>query len=410
MPTHTKSPSCSISLFDDRVLADPHPTYAALRAMGPAVYLEHHGVWAVPGYAEVRTVLNDLTFSSDGGGALTSQADTRVLSRSVLSSDGEEPARLRHALARHVSERSLARLGADFSSRADQLVAEHTASGSFDAVALARQMVSNTVLSLMGLPESAQATLVQSTFDVFGPVNASLRQALTAAVAMHTAVHGPADRDTVAPDSLTGALYAAVDQSKLPQPEAIRLACDYICASVDTTVFGLAEAILRLAQDSTQWARLRQDPTRAEAALHEALRVDAPIQGRGRIVTRTTDLGGVRLEAGQHLWLLYGSTGRDEREWGETADTYDLGRPFADQHLAFGLGSDQCTGMPLALALASALLRALAARGTHLTLAGDPVRAVTHALRGYSSVPVAVELSPHTSQPTPTGSPVRRSR
>lgn len=407
MPTPATVPSCSVNLFDDRVLADPYSTYDALRRMGPVVHLDPHGMWAVPGYTEVQTILNDpVTFSWDGGVPLTAQAKSEALVNSVHSIDGEEHAHLRQALVRHLSSQAVAGLGEGFCERTRRLVAKHTEGGVFDAVVLARQLVYTASLSLMGVPESAQPTLLGGS-DVFGPVNASLGQALLAATAIHAAMQVAVEGDAVAPDSLAGDLRTAVGSGNFTQPEATRLVCDYACASVETTICGLAETILRLAQDPVQWARLRQDPTRAEAALHEALRLDAPVQGRCRIVTQTTDLDGVRIEAGQQLWLLYGSTGRDERKWGTNADTYDLSRPFVDQHLVFGLGPSQSTGVQLAQIYASALLRALAARCTRLTLAGDPVRLRNSTWRGYASVPVAVEFSPTS---TTSGSPVRRPR
>jgi cytochrome P450 len=411
MPTHTATPSCSASLFDERVLADPYPTYAALRSMGPAVHLEQHGVWAVPGYAEVQAVLKAPdTFSSNGGVALTSQANTRILADSVVACDGEQHARMRQILARRLSPRAISKLREELSERAHRLVAHHTEGGSFDAVTLSRQMVSATVGDLMGLPEPEHTTLLAGTFDVFGPDNDRFRQALPEAAAVRAALERAISRDTVTPDSLAGTAFAAVDRGKLTEPEAIRLACDYAAASVDTTVLGLAETIARLAQDPIQWIRLRKDPDRAEAAFHEALRIDAPIQGRGRIVTRTTDVGGVRIEAGQQLWLLYGSTGRDERKWGARADTYDLVRPFTDRHLALGEGAHQCPGVSLAVMQARCLLRALAHRCAHLASAGEPARALHNTVRGYSSVPVAVELSPHAGDRTVPSFTARRPR
>ncbi|GAA3711233.1 cytochrome P450 [Streptomyces sp. NEAU-PBA10] len=410
MPTHTSAPSCSVSLFDERVLADPYPTYTALRSTGPAVHLEQHGVWAVPGYAEVHAVLKDpVTFSSDGGVALTEQANSGILADSMMARDGEEHARLRQVLARRLSPRAVSKRREELSSRAHRLVADHTRTGFFESVALARQMVCETSGSLVGLTEPENSVLLAGTFDVFGPDNDRFRQALPEAAAMRAALERALSRETVAPDSLAAAAYTAVDRDKLTEPEAVALTCDYATASVDTTVLGLVETIARLAQDPVQWTRLRKDPDRAEAAFHEALRLDAPIQGRGRIVTRTTALGGVRIEAGEQLWLLYGSTGRDERKWGARADTYDLVRPFADRHLALGEGSHQCPGVSLALMQARCLLRALAHRCAHLAPAGDLVRALHNTVRGYTSVPVAVELSPHAGNAT-SPSAARRPR
>lgn len=55
MPTTT--PISSFDLLDVRALETPYPVYEAMRSMGPAVYLERHGVWAIPGFHEVRSIL-----------------------------------------------------------------------------------------------------------------------------------------------------------------------------------------------------------------------------------------------------------------------------------------------------------------------------------------------------------------
>ncbi len=73
---------------------------------------------------------------------------------------------------------------------------------------------------------------------------------------------------------------------------------------------------------------------------------------------------------------------------------YDLQRPGNHQHLAFGGGPHLCAGIPLAELQARAVLRALAARCSHLTLDGEPVRVLNQLLRGYSSAPITVELVP----------------
>src|SRR5882757_3651760 len=52
-------PESNIDLFDDAAIENPYPLYARLRGLGPAVWLTRHGVWCVPRYKEVKTVLGD---------------------------------------------------------------------------------------------------------------------------------------------------------------------------------------------------------------------------------------------------------------------------------------------------------------------------------------------------------------
>ncbi|MEW1760490.1 cytochrome P450 [Streptomyces cyaneofuscatus] len=392
------APSSSLPLFDDRVLADPYPSYGGLRGSGAAVLLEEYGVWAIPRHADIAAILkNPDVFASEGGVALTALANQEILAGTVLASDGAQHAKLRRVLSKQLAPRAMTALADRIAVRAEQLVTQHTASGRFDAVALARHMVCDTVLELMGLPDADREVLAgaPATFDVFGPHNARFEQALPLAARVVQALHEHLVREKVPAQSWMGAIFEAVDAGQIAESDAIPLASAYTAASIDTTVLGLADCLVQLAQHPEQWQILRRDPTRwAVPAFHESLRLEAPIQGFGRLLTQATDIGGVHLDAGEQIWLLYGSAGRDDRRWGDDADTFDIRRPCNHQHLAFGGGPHLCAGIPLAEIQAGAVLRALAARCAHLTLDGEPVRVLNNLLRGYSAAPLAVELTP----------------
>ncbi|MFI1013036.1 cytochrome P450 [Streptomyces sp. NPDC020965] len=401
-PRPTTGPASSdVDLFDDRVLDDPYPVYEALRATGPAVYLERHGVWAIPRYAEARAVLHDAdAYRSDGALALTELANEVVLGGTVIASDGERHARLRRILSRQLAPRAVSALSPQIRVRAERLIAEHVppAGGVFDAATLVRAMVTSTVMALMGIPtEHHQLVLAGAgaTFDVFGPNNDRYQAALPAATAMVAFLHEHVRRDNIQPGSWIGAIFDAVDAGQLTEEEAVPLSAAYTAASMDTTILGITETITQLGRHPDQWAAIRTTPSLASAAFHEALRYEAPIQGFGRIATRTTTVGGVRIESGQQVWILYGSAGRDADRWGADADQYNLHRPSPEQHLAFGHGPHLCAGIPLALLQATALLAALAARCPQLTPAGPPTQAVNNVLRGRSRAPIQTGPTEH---------------
>lgn len=394
MPTTAFSPSSPLDLFDDHVLADPYPAYAALRETGSAVYLSQHSVWAVPRYAGAQQVLlNPGLFASDGGVALTGLANSEILAGTVLAADGDTHVRLRRVLQTQLAPRAIRQLEDEIHARALRLVSSHTATGgSFDAVALAREMVADTVMSLMGLPDQTRTQLLggaAATFDVFGPGNARYQQALPVAGAMIAFLHEHVTLQSVKPGSWMAAIFDAVDDGRIREADAIPLASAYTAASMDTTILGLAETMRQLAHHPRQWADLRADPALAAAAFHEALRMESPIQGFGRRVTHDTSIDGIRLEAGEQVWVLYGSTGRDTDRWGPTADAFDLHRPGADKHLAFGAGHHLCAGIPLAVLQARALLEALAAACPALEPSATASRVLNNVLRGFSRLPLS---------------------
>ncbi|MFJ6017470.1 cytochrome P450 [Streptomyces sp. NPDC092952] len=398
-------PTTDLPLFDDAILADPYPAYHALRTTGAAVHLSRYGVWAVSRHADVAAVLKDPTaFGSEDGIALTPLANEQVLAGTVLASDGARHTALRRVLSQQLAPRAMRGPGGRVAARADHLVAASLESGRFDAVALASDMVCGTVMELMGLPDTDRETLLAgaaATFDVFGPDNQRYQRALPLASRMVEMLHENLTRENVERGTWMGAVFKAVDAGQIAESDAIPLASAYVAASIDTTVLGLASCIVQLARNPAQWEILRRDPIRwSLPAFHEALRLEAPIQGLGRLLNQPADIGGVRLAEGEQVWLLYGSAGRDERRWGYDAHHYSIRRPRPEQHLAFGAGPHLCAGIALAELQARSVLRALAARCTRLHLDSSPVPILHNLLRGYRSAPVTARLAPG-PQPRP---------
>ncbi|MFI0813940.1 cytochrome P450 [Streptomyces echinatus] len=391
------APTTPLPLFDEPVLADPFPAYGTLRCTGAVVHLEEYGVWAVARHADVAAILKtpDI-FGSETGIALTALANENVFAGTVFASDGARHSRLRDVLARQLAPRAMKALAARIAARADHLVTMYTESGQFDAVALARHMVCDTVMELIGLPGVDREVLLAGSaavFDVFGPYGTRYEQGLPLASRMGQVLREKLTRETVEPGSWTSAIFDAVDAGQINEADAVPLVWAYTIAAIDTTVLGLAECIVQLARHPQQWQVLRREPVRwSVPAFHEALRLDAPIQGYGRLLTRAADIAGVHLDEGEQVWLLYGSAGRDPRHWRDDADQYDIRRRRNDQHLAFGGGPHLCAGIPLAELQARSILRALTARCTHITLNGEPTRVVSNLLRGYSHAGIAVEL------------------
>ena len=132
---------------------------------------------------------------------------------------------------------------------------------------------------------------------------------------------------------------------------------------------------------------MRADPSLIPNAVNEVLRLESPIQGFSRIVTRDHVVDGVTIPKGARAIVLYGSANRDERRWQEP-ERFDV-RRRASEHLAFGQGPHVCVGMPLARLEIKAPLTALARRVTRFEL-GETRRAINNVLRGFEKVEVTV--------------------
>ncbi|MEV1008254.1 cytochrome P450 [Streptomyces sp. NPDC049881] len=392
----TSGPSSDIDLFSHATLTDPYPAYATLRDLGPAVHLPRHDIWALPRYDEALAVLKDSdTFVSDEAVALTDLANTTILKGTVLAADGPVHARLRRPLSRQLGRRALAGRRPDVHELADATVRRHVAAGTFDAAEMVREFVAGIVLEWMGLPEVTRDTVLDAAaaiFDAFGPESERYFKALPVAGAMAAFLAQEVTRDKVRPDSWLGALYDAADEGLIHQTDVVPLMSAYVAAGLDTTILGLTTTLRLLAEHPEQYERLRGETPASSpvGAFTEALRIEAPVQGFGRKAARDTHIGDIAIPAGSQVWILYGSTGRDARKWGDTADTFDIDRPDSADHLTLGAGAHTCAGNHLATLQGEALLTALAAQVPALKPAGTPEREFNQVLRGHATLPLTV--------------------
>jgi len=116
-------------------------------------------------------------------------------------------------------------------------------------------------------------------------------------------------------------------------------------AGHETTTNLLSNTCYALQRDPTQWHALHNDLSLSARVVEEGLRYDAPVQGMFRTTTAEVEMHGVTLPAGARVFVVFGAANRDERLFAHP-DRFDLWRPNADQHLAFGHGIHHCLGAP----------------------------------------------------------------
>ena len=94
---------------------------------------------------------------------------------------------------------------------------------------------------------------------------------------------------------------------------------------------------------------VRADRERIPNFIEETLRLESPLRTQFRMARVATQLGGVDIPAGASLMLIPGACNRDPRVF-DHPDEFDIDRPNARQHIAFGHGIHTCAGAPLARA------------------------------------------------------------
>jgi cytochrome P450 len=138
-----------------------------------------------------------------------------------------------------------------------------------------------------------------------------------------------------------------------------------------STEFLITTGVLNLLRHPGQLQWLREHPAQMPQAVQEMLRYDAPFQLADRIVARDTELGGVKLRAGDRLAVVYGSANHDEAVFTDIdPDQFDICRPSAHAGRAYGFGHGihRCIGYRLAEMVAENTLATLLNRHAVLRL------------------------------------------
>ena len=136
--------------------------------------------------------------------------------------------------------------------------------------------------------------------------------------------------------------------------------------------------------------RVRRDPDLLGNVVEEALRFDGPVQGLWRKATCPVTVSGVEIPEGASVMVRFGAANRDPRNFAEP-DRFDIDRPNAAHHVAFGLGAHFCLGAALARQEMISALRIVLERTTHIELDGpmpSPVHEPSFFLRPMKALPL----------------------
>ncbi len=378
-------PSSDVDLWAPDTLRDPYPAYRELRDLGGVVWLDRYGLFALPRFDIVRSVLtNWKQFSSASGVGMQPLANEHA-PRSIIKSDPPVHDDFRRPIAAQLSNSSLAKDTGAIERVANRLLDDIVSRVDFDGVTdLARPFSLDVVCDLAGIPEHCRAQLpllAEQAFNLFGPDNNLLALAPPALGRMRAEILELANVNGYEPGGRAAELVT------MNRAEQVLL---YTWPGIDTTVNGIGSALYLFAVHPDQWDLVRQDQSLVPSAFAEALRMHTPVHYFTRITTEPVEIDGVAIPQQSRLLVMYGSANRDERRY-QDPDRFDVTRNPTDQ-LAFGRGIHLCVGANLAKLEGHVLLAAMARRVEGFRLAGAPEWLVNNTLHGLTSLPLTVDV------------------
>ncbi|WP_307488080.1 cytochrome P450 [Pseudarthrobacter defluvii] len=376
-----------IDIWDDDITVDPYPTYAALRELGGVVHLPKNNLYAVTRYGLIRDVLADpASFSSTSLGF--NPMVNEALQGTSLASDPPMHTQLRATLSANLTPRALRGLKVTIDEKADKLVAELVATGSFEAIdSLARAFPLDIVADLIGFGGHVKDNMLrwgQAAMQVIGPLNHRTQESFPIAGELYGWCSSVTAED-LAPGSIGRGIFDAEARGEIPEGSAGHIIHQYLGAGVDTTIASIGNIVALFGRHPEQLALVRDNPELVPAAFAEVLRYWTPLHIWGRTTTREVELDGVTVPAGAQLGILLGAGNRDPRHY-DNPDTFDVARNPVD-HLSFGYGPHGCAGQGLARLEGHAIVEALARRVKSLSL-GDGYRVPSNITRSFEQLQV----------------------
>ncbi|WP_101949344.1 cytochrome P450 [Mycobacterium sp. 3519A] len=377
-------------IYSVETIVDPYPHYQRLRDLGPVVWLARHKVYALPRYSECKSVLRDDKTFLSGEGVALNRISNRLSRGTTLNSDGAEHDQRRRLLAHGMLPRALRAVSDGVDSMAAAVVDAALKGGEIDGVNdLAAALPLAVVPDLIGWPRDQRDHLIEwagATFDVLGPLNWQAIKAIPGALRMLRFARRIVRERTVLEGSMAHELLIAADEGKLAHRECPPLMVDYLAPSIDTTMSAISNALYLFANHPDQWQLLKDDPGLMPNAVNEVVRYEPPLRAFARRASQRTEIGGVTIEAGARVLVMYASANRDEREWDKPA-VFDIRRD-AGRHIGFGQGAHACAGQALARLETTAMLRALIDRVDRIEVTGSPTWAINNVIHRHQHLPL----------------------
>ncbi|PKB19314.1 cytochrome P450 [Novosphingobium kunmingense] len=255
----------------------------------------------------------------------------------------------------------------------------------------------HVVMQILGVPEEDEPRMLFLTQQMFGGQDEELNksglanlspeqifQIVTGAVADFEAYfEGLAAQRREHPTTDVATLLANADISARDRAGYYIIVA---AAGHDTTSASTAGAMLALARDPEQFAKVKADRSLVPGIVEEAIRWTTPVQHFMRTATEDTQIGDVTIKAGDWLMINYVAANHDPAQF-DNPRKFDATRE-ANRHIAFGAGAHQCLGLHLARLEMRLLFEALLDRIDSVELAGEPRRAKSTFVGGLKTLPL----------------------
>lgn len=378
------------SLLDPEVQDDPFAMYEAMQE-APGIYrMPETGFFIISRYADLRAVLTDPeTFSNDVDRASLQGPELAEHLHDYLDEHGwphiqtlqrtDAPAhsRYRKLVDRVFTVGRVREMTPHIEEVAHALIDRFADRGECEFISEFAMLLPGTILAEeMGLDAGQVATFKRWADAMLAPASRKMDAAELRRVAdveleaqHHLARLFEQCRATPQQGIISGLVHAhSEDEEPLSMAELQSLMSQLIGGGFESTMTAIGHALWQLLRHPEQMGALRREPKLVKGFVEEVIRMDSPTQGLRRRATRDVEVAGTLIPEGSVVIVRYGAANRDPAKFA-CPHLFDMRRPNAGTHLAFGAGAHFCVGATLARQEIATGILAMLQRFDEITLA-----------------------------------------
>ncbi len=132
----------------------------------------------------------------------------------------------------------------------------------------------------------------------------------------------------------------------------------------------LSNSLINFFNNRSKWDEICADPSKIENAIEESVRLASPQTSWRRVAQEDTEIRGVKIPKGTHVFLSLASANHDEETFPDPT-TFDIHRENANRNISFGRGIHFCLGARLSHTEVNIALETLTQKLPSLDLVPD---------------------------------------
>ena len=409
-PIHDIGQICKLDKWETFINGQPFDTFKQLRAEAPIYWHEEDldfepGFWALTKHEDIIKVSKDpKTFSSAVGGHLMTMGDPEVVDPAAVAAiignmigmDPPEHQIYRKMVAPSFTPKSIRNLEDGMRNKVRELLDKVADKKDFNFVTeISEQLPLWVLCEMMGIEESERPKIRDLVNNL---TDASIQQdpEKSMQVWFNYMELFKMGRDMIeerrknpTDDLMSVVANTQVEGDQLPAELLDGFFLLMVIAGNETTRNTITGGLMALTDNPAERQKLIDDPSLIANATDEMLRWVTSVIYFRRTATKDTSIRGQDIKKGDKVVMWYGSANRDEEIF-EDGHLFQVDRPNARKHLAFGAGEHLCLGNRLGHMQIRVLFEELLQRFPDIKYVEDPVRIPSNFLAGISELKVRI--------------------